>query len=346
MIYFYNVMDKNLVKRLVKIALFSSPIMALYGVTPVYIFNKIPPAFILVAGAGILLNVAGFWAINIAILRYSVIRSKWRRYLMSYGFIILYHLIFILIRTFVPPPEIFFNEVALFKNGLFIAYPIVSVIAMNTIILIICNSAITSHKNKNAEMEIQELKVSNLEAQKQALLQQLQPHFLFNALSVLKSLIKESPDEAENYSVKLSEFLRYSIQVQKKDMVTVEQELKFTNDYIDLQKVRFGESLICNVSVPDGVDHLLIPAFAVQTLVENAIKHNSFTDKRPLVIKISYADHLITVCNNKMLSKAVETTGTGLKNLNQRYKIIGSREIIIADEKDEFNVSVPLLNEK
>ncbi|WP_106602940.1 histidine kinase [Chitinophaga ginsengisoli] len=71
-----------------------------------------------------------------------------------------------------------------------------------------------------------------MEAQKQVLLQQLQPHFLFNTLSVLKSLIKDNPDEAENYSINLSEFLRYSIQVHKNGLVSVEEELKFTNDYI------------------------------------------------------------------------------------------------------------------
>jgi two-component system, LytTR family, sensor kinase len=181
-------MDKQLFKRLFKIALFSSPIIALYGVTPVYIFNKVPSIFILFAGSGIMINVLVFWAINIAILRYAGIGQSWKWYLMSYGFTIVFHLFFVLLRNFLPPPENIFEGEIPFNKELFIAYPILSILAINTIILIICNAVLASQKNKNAEVEIQELKVSKLEAQKQVLIQQLQPHFLFNTLSVLKSL--------------------------------------------------------------------------------------------------------------------------------------------------------------
>jgi two-component system, LytTR family, sensor kinase len=346
MVYFYNCMEKPLYRRLLKTALISSPIIGLYGVTPVYIFNKVPPLFILLAGSGIMINVFIYWLINIGIIRYSDAGKKWRWYLLSYTIIIIIHIVFVLLRNVLPTPA-FLNETDFpFKRDVFIAYPFISVLAINTIILIICNSVLTAQKNKNAELEIEQLKVNNLQAQKQVLLQQLQPHFLFNTLSVLKSLIKENPDEAENYSLKLSEFLRYSIQEHKKDLVTVEQELKFTTDYIDLQKVRFEESLIFYVNIPDIILSAHLPAFALQTLVENAIKHNSFTEKRPLFIKLLYADSAITVRNNKMLGKVTDTTGTGLENLNQRYKIITNREIVVKDEKDEFSVSVPLVNDK
>jgi two-component system, LytTR family, sensor kinase len=339
-------MDKQLYKRLFRTALISSPIIGLYGITPVYIFNKVPSSFILFAGLGISLNVFIFWLINISLIKRIGVVKKWRWYTLSYFFIIIFHLIFVLFRNVLPQPAIFSKIDIPFKTEILLAYPVISTLAINTILLIICNSILASQKQKNAELEIEQLKVNNLEAQKQVLMQQLQPHFLFNTLSVLKSLIKENPDEAENYSVKLSEFLRYSIQEHKKDLVTVEQELKFTNDYIDLQKVRFENSLICHVNVPNEINNKQIPAFAIQTLVENAIKHNSFTEKKPLYIKIEYADNIITVWNNKMLSKATETSGTGLKNLNQRYKLITDNEIIITDDKKEFSVAVHLLNSR
>jgi two-component system, LytTR family, sensor kinase len=136
------------------------------------------------------------------------------------------------------------------------------------------------------------------------------------------------------------------MQVQKQDLVSVEQELKFTNDYLDLQKVRFDTSLMVSVNVPMDVLDRHLPAFAIQTLVENAVKHNSFTERRPLYIKILYSDNTITVSNNKTMTKAELTTGTGLKNLNERYKIIANREIIMVDEKDEFSVSIPLINDR
>lgn len=338
-------MDKSLYIRFIRTALISSPIIALYGITPFYVFNKELTPFILVAGLVMLVNVLIFWVANILIIRYLKAEKKWKGYILSFAFVITFHLLLITLRETFPRPDFVIKGELTFRSDILLIYPFVSLLAVNTIIIIICNSILATQKNKTAEIEIEKLKVSNLEAQKQVLLQQLQPHFLFNTLSVLKSLIKENPDEAENYSINLSEFLRYSIQVHKNDLVSVEEELKFTNDYIDLQKVRFEGSVIFEVNIPHEVYGMTIPAYALQTLVENAIKHNSFTEKRPLHIKIDYTgDNAILVSNNKMLVKAVETTGTGLKNLNQRYKIIANKEIEITDTEDKFSAKVYLLN--
>jgi len=338
-------MDKKLYRRFLRTALISSPILALYGVTPFYIFNKVQPLFIFIAGLILTLNVLIFWVINISIMRYAGTEKKRKWYVLSYAFAISFQLLLLLLRQFLHPPPFFAESELTIRRDILIIYPFVTLLAVNTIILIICNSVLATQKRKTAEMEIQELKVSNLEAQKQVLLRQLQPHFLFNTLSILKSLIKENPDEAENYSIKLSEFLRYSIQVHKNDLVSVEEELKFTNDYIDLQKVRFENSVIFDIDIPHEVYKKKIPAYALQTLVENAIKHNAFTEKRPLHIRIKHIEYdAILVSNNKMLVKVVETTGTGLSNLNQRYKIIANKEIEITDTKDEFSAKVYLLN--
>lgn len=331
--------------RFLKIAIISTPIIGLYGVTPFYIFSKVQPLFILSAGLIISTNVFIFWVINILIIRYSGSVKKVKWYAFSYAFVIAFHLLIILFRETLPTPSFVAQVELSFRKDTLMVYPFVSMIAINTIILIICNSILVTQKNKSAEAEIQELKFSNLVAQKQVLMQQLHPHFLFNTLSVLKSLIKENPDEAENYSIKFSEFLRYSVEVHKSDLVTVEQELKFTNDYIDLQKVRFGNSVIFDVSIPYEVYNMQIPAYALQTLVENAIKHNAFTEKRPLHIRIECMNGTdILVSNNKMLAKAVDTTGTGLKNLNQRYRIIANKEIEVSETEDGFNVKVHLIN--
>jgi two-component system, LytTR family, sensor kinase len=343
--YFHINMDRLLLRRLVFTALFSSPIIALYGVTPVYIFVKVPVMFVLFAGSGILLNVLIFWLINITIIKFSGGERRLKWYALSYCCILLFHVIFIAIRDFLPtPPQVLRDGEFLLRTNLLLAYPLLSVVAINTIILIISNSILTSQRNKNAAFEIEQLKVANLESQKLALMQQLQPHFLFNTLSVLKSLIKESPEEAENYAIKLAEFLRYSIQVHKRDVVTLEQELDFTKDYIDLQKVRFSDSLIVSLDVPTEAFAQNIPAFGLQTLVENAIKHNSFTERKPLYINIGYNENTITVWNNKTFAHSKEANGTGLANLNQRYKIIANKEISVIENNDSFSVSVGLLN--
>ena len=338
-------MNRDVYIRCIRFALISSPIVALYGITPFYVFSKVPPLYIFVAGLAITLNVLFFWFVNICLIRYAGTEKKWKWYLISYAFVIAIHLMLSFLKELQPPPS-FLRETELsFRKDVLFVYPFVTMLAINTIILIICNSILATQKNKNAEIEIRELKVNNLEAQRQVLLQQLQPHFLFNTLSILKSLIKENPDEAENYSIKLSEFLRYSIQVHKSDLVTVEQELKFTNDYIDLQKVRFENSVLFDVQIPQDVYKKQLPAYALQTLVENAIKHNAFTEKRPLRIQINCVnDDAVVVSNNKMHAKAVDTMGTGLKNLNQRYQIIANKNIEIMNTKDEFSVTVHLLH--
>jgi hypothetical protein len=342
-------MNKKLNKKLVKIAFISSPLLALYGITPVYLFNNVAFTIVLLAGSVLVINVLIFWFINIRVANYiQKTGNAINGYLISYGCTLIFHSFPACIRFLVtrqgflegPFPLTNLDHIS---QKAFFAYPLISSLAINTIIIIICNSILLVVKKEHAEIEVEYLKVSTLEAQKKALLQQLQPHFLFNTLSVLKSLIKENATEAENYTVKLSEFLRYTVQASNNSIVTVEDELKFTNDYITLQKVRFQESLIYTALIPNEAFSKKIPTYALQTLVENAIKHNSFTEKKPLYILIEYENEKIRVLNNKLLNTTSTTSGTGLENLNNRYKIIANKKIIINETKEEFRVTVPLL---
>lgn len=164
--------------------------------------------------------------------------------------------------------------------------PFVPAIGINTLILILSKSIILQFQKESAELEVKQLKVNNLEAQKMILLQQLQPHFLFNALSTLKSLISENPRNAEDYTVRLSDFLRYSVQAKNNEVVSLSDELTFTKNYIELQKVRFEESFKCRIEISEQYLNQKIPVYALQTLVENALKHNAFSDKKPLFIEV------------------------------------------------------------
>ena len=159
------------------------------------------------------------------------------------------------------------------------------------------------------------------------LVQQLQPHFLFNALSTLKSLISENPSKAEDYTVRLSEFLRYSFQSKNNELVLLADSIKFTEDYVELQKVRFGDSFDCKIDIPEPELQKKVPIYAVQTLVENAIKHNAFNDKKPLFKQILMDGDRLKVINNLIPKKDKTNSGTGLENLNQRYKMIANLEI-------------------
>ncbi len=320
-------------KKLFQYALLSSPILAVYGIAPLYILEKIEFNFFLVLIVGLTLIAFLFWTGNIFILKKTK-NAKPLRYILSYAMTFLFSVIPILVHSIVGyRPDLEFS----------VLYKLLTTLAINSIILIISNSILLQYEKENADLEIQALKINNLEAQKQMLMQQLQPHFLFNALNTLKSLISENALIAEDYTVRLSEFLRYSIQAQAYELVSLEEELKFTKDYIDLQKVRFNEALMYQIDIDNGFFTKKIPVFALQTLVENAIKHNAFTERKPLFIQISIEDNRIKVQNNKLPKKQQDVLGTGLQNLNQRYQLIADLNIKIVETKDNFTVFLNLL---
>jgi two-component system, LytTR family, sensor kinase len=195
------------------------------------------------------------------------------------------------------------------------------------------------------ETELANLKIKHLEAEQQQLIQQMQPHFLFNTLSTLKSLIKRDAELAEDYLLKLSDFLRFTVSAHENATISLADELKFTNDYIDLQKIRFSGSFFCSISVPEIFrNEYRIPVYALQTLVENAIKHNAFTEVRPLNLSISFQDGFLIVTNNKIPKPiAVTGNGVGLKNLEKRYSSMSFDAVEIDETPQMFTVKIKLL---
>jgi two-component system, LytTR family, sensor kinase len=330
-------------QRLIGYALLTAPILAIYGASPFYIFDKLSfnNFFQVVMGVSTMTFI--FWALNILLITKTRLSDTYR-YLTSYFGVFFSQFFFgELGRRIIPNSSIAsISSVA----DYYIVYPIITTVAINTLILIICNSVFLAQKKKDADVEISKLKVEKLEAEKQVLMQQLQPHFLFNALSVLKSLIKENTDDAEEYTVKLSDFLRYSVRSHKSDVVTLREEIQFTNDYIELQKVRFDKSFIFETQIPNDILAHKIPVFALQTLVENAFKHNHFTEKRPLHIRITYEEKRLVIWNNKISIKITERLGTGLNNLNRRYEMITNKPVAVTDNEDFFMVKIGLIQEE
>jgi two-component system, LytTR family, sensor kinase len=203
---------------------------------------------------------------------------------------------------------------------------------------------LTSHKKSIAEQQLKELQLQNSLAQKQVLMQQLQPHFLFNSLSVLKSLINTDKTKAEEYVLQLSDFLRYTVQSSQVDLISIEKELEFVQDYIELQKVRYDQSFTYDIEVPDDVRSKQLPILALQTLVENIFKHNYFSEKKPLYFSIRYMDHMIEVQNSKVSVRLTEKTHTGLANLDKRYQLITHKNIQVIDQEETFIVRIPVVN--
>ncbi|MEN0006118.1 MAG: histidine kinase [Bacteroidota bacterium] len=319
-------------QKLIRIALITSPLIAIYGIAPILlIYEDLGISKLLVAFVALALSIFAFWLYNIFLIGRALSTSV--RYLLSYSLTFTMHLGTLFIIS---------NQQNLASPLYFSLYAVMATFASNTIILVIIHSSMIRTKKDLAEAEVQQLKVVNLEAQKKILVQQLQPHFLFNALSTLKSLITTLPEQATDYCIRLSEFLRYSINMHLVETVSLKEELQFAQDYIQLQKVRFDEALICEVAIPERYWQRKIPAFALQTLLENAIKHNFFTVQHPLVIQLKMEDDRIVITNNKTPKPLFRSPGIGLQNLNERYQLHFGKPIEIVDADDRFSVYLSL----
>lgn len=207
------------------------------------------------------------------------------------------------------------------------------------------NSINVGEKKQAAEQEVQRLSIMNMEAQQIILMQQLQPHFLFNALSTLKALIKTNSDEAENYALELSEFLRYTINSHNSKLVMLKDEISFAENYLKLQKVRFGKAIDFEVNIQDEYLSYHIPVYGIQLLVENAIKHNAFSIHNPLRISIFTENNILIVSNIKIKPIKNSDYGIGLTNLNERYRLITGNEIEIINNENEFKVYLTLIKQ-
>ena len=212
--------------------------------------------------------------------------------------------------------HLIFENLFIIKTPSFWYFRMLAVICFNTAIFTI-NMLINSFETKfHLEEENNQLKVSRLQTELSYLKNQINPHFLFNALASLKSLIRVNPQIAESYLMKLSEFLRASIS-QTDDLISLQEELLLCKDYIDLQKIRFQDGLIYETDIDPNSLHNKIPFFALQSLIENSLKHNIVSLINPLTIRVEVKGNQLTIINNiQALFTEVASSNTGLHNLN------------------------------
>lgn len=171
----------------------------------------------------------------------------------------------------------------------------------------------------------------------------LNPHFLFNSLSSLRILVTKQPDEAKLFATSLSNIYRYLLNQQNVDTVFLKDELKFTNDYIYLQKIRFGDRIIVDIDIDDNALEQKVPPISLQILVENCIKHTKMTPASPLNIKINTDNNFIIVTNNYNPIELNQPSGIGLDNLTKRYSYLTSKACSFEVQNNEFVSKIPLL---
>ena len=195
-----------------------------------------------------------------------------------------------------------------------------------------------------AEREKEELTRINLHTQYDSLKQQVNPHFLFNSLNTLASLISIDAKKAETFVEEMSQVYRYLLQSNQEELVPLHTEVKFINSYLHLLQNRFGEALRVHIDIPEIYYQYKLPPLSLQLLVENAVKHNEVSGSNPLSIKMSIDQEQIIVSNNlqKKLLR-LPSPKIGLANIIAKYRLLGTKDAFIMETENEFIVGLPLI---
>ena len=191
----------------------------------------------------------------------------------------------------------------------------------------------------------EQLERAKAESELEALKNQIDPHFIFNSLNTLSHLIEENPINAKLFNDNLADVYRYILQNKARDLVLLKDEMEFLQNYFSLLKMRFDEAVQLQVDIDENFFSLyLIPPISLQLLAENAIKHNEFSAKQPMVITISLAQDVLVV-HNKINRRAQphRSSKIGLVNLNERYNLLAKKSIVVKEDDTNFTVYLPLI---
>ena len=199
-------------------------------------------------------------------------------------------------------------------------------------------------KDQKKKVKESQIVAKTESAKFESLKNQLDPHFLFNSLNVLTSLIGESPYQAEKFTTKLSKVYRYVLEQKDKDLISLTDELAFARSYMQLLQMRFEDAVSYNIPEKVSQEEAKIVPLSLQLLLENAVKHNVITSEQPLRIEI-YEDNGYLVVENNINPKASleKSTKVGLSNIKQRYQLVTDRQVVIEDVNKVFKVKLPLL---
>ncbi len=202
------------------------------------------------------------------------------------------------------------------------------------------------HNERESDViKIERTEKSKIQAQLDSLKSQIDPHFIFNSLNTLSYLISQSQESARLFNDTLAKVYRYILIKKEKDLVLLKEEIEFTSNYFYLLKIRYQHGLNMKIEIDDIVsENYLLPPLSIQMLIENAIKHNHFTEKLPLTIEINIIKESVTVTNNRNVKQfEIQSSQIGLKNLSERYNLITGKSINIASSKESFKVILPIL---
>ncbi len=197
---------------------------------------------------------------------------------------------------------------------------------------------------KNALLEQERVRREHVRSQLEGLRSQVNPHFLFNSLNTLMSIIPDDSQLAVSYLQRLSKVFRYVLENRDEQLIALETELDFIEHYVFLQKERFRENLKVRMEVPENLKNLKIVPLSLQILFENAIKHNIVSEKKPLTIEVFARDAKLVVRNNlQRKSQVMDSTKFGLDNIRRRYHFFTEETVDVQEDAQYFTVAIPLL---
>ncbi len=200
-----------------------------------------------------------------------------------------------------------------------------------------------------SKMEVTQQKIiaGTANAKFESLKNQIDPHFLFNSLNVLSSLIEENPENAQRFTTSLSKIYRYVLEQKDKELVSVEEELAFAKTYMNLLKMRFENSLFYELPATISNLEAKVVPLSLQLLLENTVKHNVVSEQRPLHIRIFMEGDYLAIQNDFQKKDVLQTRqGVGLQNIVDRYGIITNRKVLIEQNELTFTVKIPVLTKQ
>jgi len=194
-------------------------------------------------------------------------------------------------------------------------------------------------------IENEKIKLENLKSRHKSLKNQVSPHFLFNSLAALDELIVTDPLNARNYVSHLSHALRSTLQSNDNITVTLSEEMETVKSFLFLMSIRFGKNLKTGFNIDNKYDHFRLPPLVIQTLIENAVKHNEVSKRHPLLINISTANNNTLVVRNTLRPRLTPESGSGigLTNISTQYRLLCGEDIKILRSESEFEVEIPLI---
>lgn len=217
---------------------------------------------------------------------------------------------------------------------------------LNLITILVYEGIYVFKQWKKALVEAERLQKEHILFQYETLRSQVNPHFLFNSLNSLMAIVQKDTKLAVEFIQEFAKVYRNVLDCKDKLLIPLKEELELVNSYIYLQKIRFGENLSVNNCIAKDKLHLFVPPLSLQLLIENALKHNIVSAKKPLIIQIEVIDDYLTVSNNlQVRPPESNSTGIGLKNLKTRYELISENEPQFVLTQTEYIAKIPLINE-